>query len=204
MSIKLNKMKNLIYLILVCVGIVLTALCLHTCRNAHNFKEVRQQAAIHRYDSVRYWRDRWNTEHAVVADIRGELATVKVLEGRKLDSVCKRLHLREKQLKDMSEVLVRAQGRITEVPYPVYIPYRDSGRAVLAFDWADEYLEMRGWIDSNMVQVDYAMTLKINTASYWRRKHPWAWILSKKRYYFDGWCDNPAVTIKGLKSIKIN
>lgn len=195
------------YSILIVALIFLTggAMIVKKCGAQKEKKQVTQIAQIKK-DSTEHYRDLWNTEHAKRLVIQGDAKTLNVFYADKFDSICKRLRIKEKQLKDISEVVAQSKGTfvtplqsytVTPTDTPTGLPIGWTGKT---FNWQDSFLHETGFIDSSNIYVTYSMNLPITITNYWKRR----WFLGKKRYYIDGYSDNPNVTIQGLTGIKIN
>src|ERR1035437_1627409 len=78
-------------------------------------KEVASIAdiAAHQFDSTRYYKDMYDNEHAIKELALGDAAAVRVVYKKKEDSLCKVMHLRNNQIKDMVDVVSRVQGTFT-------------------------------------------------------------------------------------------
>lgn len=196
-------MKNLTYVFIAIVLLSGWVFQVKTCNDAERFRQA-QTVVKATGDSVRYWKDLWSKEHATRQMIEGDRETLHLVYGRKMDSLAKRLHLKQKQLQDMTEVLLRAEGQIKTVPVPDIrrdtvngIEYVYQGQS---FTWQDGYMSMTGYVDSAIAKVNYSIDVELNVTKYWKRK----WFLGRKRRYIDAYCDNPNVQIKGLTGVKVN
>lgn len=196
-------MKNLTYIVIGALVLSGWLAYVRSCNDAKRFGQTKEMVRAGA-DSVRYWRDLWNAEHATRQVIEGDRETLHLVYGRKMDSLSKRLHLKQKQLQDMTEVLVRAQGQVVTVPVPD--ERRDTVNGVEyvyrghSFVWQDGYMKMDGYVDSAIAKVNYSIDVEVNVTKYWKRR----WFLGRKRRYIDAYCDNPNVKIIGLTAIKVN
>lgn len=180
------------------VALICTGLVLKSCRDKP-LKQV-QQIATHQSDSTRYYRDLWGAEHANRLLVEGDRKVIQALYQSRIDSVCRRLGLREKQIQDMASVIATDAGSFTAPVQPDTMTIHDTLREGLAFKWNDDYLHMAGFVDSSSAYVSYDIEIPINLTTYWKRR----WLLGRKRYYIDGYSNNPRVHLAGLSGIKIN
>ena len=197
-------MKNILTQIGLAVLITaLLAVCYEGCQ--HLRKENKDLHTVGRqlqYDSVRHYRDLYGKERAVTSLQQGSIATLKAFHGRELDSVLTKLRLREKQLSSMSTVLAQAQGRIVTNTEYVHdtIPGTDIAFNGQYFTYDDSCLALAGYVDSNRAIIDYSFSIKLDVATYWRRK----WFLGRKRYYIDAGSPQSNIHITGLSGYKVN
>lgn len=196
-------MKQIAYLV---GAVFLAALAIFAYKGCkkNEFRKQATQVASVQYDSVKHWHDLWNTEHATKELIQGEKKVLDLFYKHRIDSLAKRLHLRDKQIQDMTEVLMRAEGSYTtDVEYITVhdtIPGLAPDWSGMNFEWHDKYLKTTGFVDSSKAVVFYSIDVPVHITTYWKRK----WFLGKKRYYIDGFSPNPNVKILGLTGIKIN
>lgn len=195
-------MKQTTYIFIALLLITGGIAAVKTCNKARHY-DAKAITKL-RVDSATYWRDLWHTEHATRQVIEGDREALHLFYGAKMDSLTKRLKLKQKQLQDMSEVLLQAQGQVVTVPVPEIrrdtvngIEYIYHGQA---FSWRDEYMTMDGYVDSAIAKVNYSIVVPMHVNRYWKRR----WFLGKKRHYIDAYCDNPNVKITGLEAIKVN
>lgn len=196
-------MKEFIITVIVslCIGAGCT-LALKSCGK----KEVHDivQIAKHEDDTAKKYRDLYGSEHAQRLLEVGNRETAEVFHRKYIDSLCKRLRLRERQLTDMAQVIARDSGRIIAPVTPIVIHDTVNGKPVergaLYFQWQDDYTRIAGLVDSVAANLTYGMTLPIHTTTYWKRR----WFLGKKHWYIDAYSDNKQVNIEGLQGVKIN
>jgi hypothetical protein len=196
-------MKQLTYFFIAALLVTGAIAAVKTCNKAHHYDDAKAITKL-RVDSATYWRDLWRTEHATRQVIEGDREALHLFYGAKMDSLTKRLKLKQKQLQDMADVLLQAQGQVVTVP--VAAERRDTLNGIeyiyrgQAFCWKDEYMTMDGYVDSAIAKVNYSIEVPVHVNRYWKRK----WFLGKKRRYIDAYCDNPNVKITGLQAIKVN
>ena len=175
-------------------------------KGCHAQKEVKtiERAAIVGYDSVKHYRDLYDTDHAQREQVIADKQAADILFRQEMDSVCKRLDINRKQLQTMEKMLAEAKGSFTTPVQTVTvhdtIPGMPVGWSGKKFEWVDDYMTMAGYVDSQKATIFYDMTLPININTYWKRR----WFLGRKRYYVDGYSSNPSVHITGLSGVKIN
>lgn len=157
-------------------------------------------------DTLKHWKDSYGVLQAQVAMEIESRQNIETRYKQKYDSICKRLHLKDKQLEDMSQVIAQANGYF-EAPLQI-VHDTVTGQVIAgvrAFNWSDPWTHITGIVDSEKVNVNYSVALNFSTASSWTRKHHFGRIgWGKKIYSFNAWCDNPNISITGLKAIKIN
>lgn len=160
-------------------------------------------------DTIQHYKDAYGTEHTTRLMEVNNYAALYAEHTHMLDSLKKRLHLRDKQLQDMSQVLSQATGHVETVLDPYYIHDTINGevstREAQLFNWHDAYTSISGVIDRDNVSIDYDVQMPVTTTKYWRRKHTFCGIgWGKKIYYIDAFSDNPNVHISGLTGFKVN
>lgn len=160
-------------------------------------------------DTVRHYKDLYGTEHAQIQAELNNHAAIDATHRQMIDSLLKRIHLKDKQLQDMSEVVASASGSFQAPLQSVIIHDTINGQPedvkAKSFTWSDEYMHESGIVYPDRIDVSYAMQLSFTTTSYWKRKHHLLNIgWGKKIYYLDASCPNPNVSITGLRAIKIN
>lgn len=188
-------------------------------------KTVNEMGAIkdHMNDTVTHYRDMYNQEHAQRELIQGNAEEIKIFYKKHEDSICKLLHLRNAQLKDMTEVVSHVSGTFSTKTQMVgeqdgpgegaqdddlvqgmngKIPDDSTGAnwKGFVFTYKDDFISEQGFVDSMRTVVYYDIYVPVGITSYWKRK----WLLGKKRYFIDGYSANPNVHITGLEGISIN
>ena len=174
---------------------------------------VNQMAEIkkHQFDSVTYFRDRYNQEHAQRELIQGNAQQVETFYKQKEDSLAKVLKIALKQIMGMYAAQSMVSGTFTA---PVdLIPSFDASDGGLGgspfvtgvsytrhFTFSDSFLKEEGWVDSASARINYQIMVPVEITPYWKRK----WLLGKKKYFVDGHSSNPNVHITGLTGISIN
>lgn len=182
----------------------LGSLSLYKC-GGRKTKEVIQITNA-KLDSSKFYKDLYGSEHAQRLIMEGSQKVMFALNKDKFDSVCKRLNLKERQLKDMANVVAQSNGSFAAPITSDTITIHDSipGLAVgwigKRFTWSNRYMSEKGFIDSAKIIIQYSMTLPITITTYWKRK----WFLGKKRYYIDGFSEDNHVNITGISGYKIN
>jgi len=160
-------------------------------------------------DTVKHYKDLYGTEHAQIQAEFNTHEAIDAMHKQMIDSLLKRIHLKDKQLQDMSEVTALASGSFDAPLQPIIIHDTVNGipEAITAtsFEWHDDYLSETGTVYDNHISVEYSMNLTFTTTSYWKHKHHFLNIgWGKKIYYLDASCPNQNVSITGLRAIKIN
>ena len=165
-------------------------------------KEMREvvQITSHENDSARYYRDLWGAEHVSRLLAEGDRRVIAALYKGRMDSVCRRLGLKEKQLQDMASVVARDSGGFVAPVRRDSLMVHDTLRDGLSFHWADDYINVGGFVDTGSAYVTYNIVVPISISTYWKRR----WLLGRKRYFIDGYSDNPYVHLSGISGIKIN
>ena len=157
----------------------------------------------HRFDSVQYYRDQFDQEHAQKALILGDEAAIKIFYKKKEDSLCTVLHLRNAQLKDMTDVVSQVNGSFTTGTQTVgeqdIISGKPAGWKGYMFQYKDDYMQETGFVDSVTTEVHYQLTIPVSITTFWKRK----WFLGKKHYFIDGFSTNKNVHITGLSGVSI-
>lgn len=193
----LNKISIVILILLFVTGL---SLAIGMC-GRRNVKQVQQVVRQSLFDSTTYYRDQYNVEHAVRQSEIAERNTIYALHAREIDSLCREIGIRKKQLQGFIKANMQAAGHIETVTIPVHDTLHDgNGNCLYQFTYADEYLQLTGQADSQKTTIDYTISVPLTISSYWKRR----WFLGRKKYYVDGKCDNPNVHISGIKDIKIN
>lgn len=160
-------------------------------------------------DTVKHYRDLYKAEHARVLVDANTIAALGVTHKQAIDSLCRRLRIKAKQLQTIQNMAAHAKGHFITLTKPVYIRDTVTGEIKAtggrAFDWTDKYMTLHGYLNKETVTIDYDMALHFTTSTMWVRKHKFLGIRwGKKQYYLDATCDNPNVVITGLQGLKIN
>lgn len=193
-------MKHLFFIFSLCI----TAGFFLSLWKMGKYHESLQQitANIRRPDSAHYWRDIYKTEHATSAQILVNATAAKALFESKIDSLKGRLHLRDKQIRDILEATVSASGGgIVRID-----TFRDTVEGIAvqelghAFRYKDSLIRICGLINSDRVAVNYTIDdLPLHFTAYWKRK----WFLGRKHYFIDAYSDNENVRFSRLERITI-
>lgn len=196
------------YIISTTVKLVLSVLalvaCLYFfidgCSKKAIVKQATQVSAI-KADSVRYYRDLWNTEHASKEQIQGEKKVLDIFYKQKFDSIAKRLGVKEKQLSELKELYLSASGKVvTKVDsIPVYVGDTGAVQYMQCFNWHDSFTVIDGCVYEGVATLNYNISVPVTVSSIWRRR----WFLGRKRYYVDAYSTNPNIKILGMQGIKI-
>lgn len=184
--------------LLVVIAIVVIVVVFRSCRHEKTtLKEVKENIT---QDSTRYWRDKYKTEHAVNNDIVINSDAAKILFKSKIDSLKDRLHLKEKQIKDILESIITVSGDVSARIDTIPIHDTINGlNFAYTFNYADSLISVTGAIDS-MVHFHYDINdIPLHYTGYWKRK----WFLGKKHFFVDAYSDYPNVHIKKVMKISI-
>jgi hypothetical protein len=173
-----------------------------SCNDGQDVKQVNSLQQIGG-DSVRYWRDLYGQEHATTRVQQGELEVLKVLHRGAIDSVCRQLKIKERQLMDMQRVLAKASGRVVTDVRLVPID-TDGGDTTIVgyerfFEYRDSWMSLDGYVNDDSAVVDYTVVVPIEVSTYWKRR----WWLGKKRIFINGTSKNPNVSIVGLEGLRV-
>lgn len=169
-------------------------------------KKVEVVQLPHTEDSSRYYKDLYGSEHAQNLQIIGNRKDLELFYNKRIDSLCKRIGIKQKQLKDMARVMAQVHGHFTAPLIPAAIhdtipfpgdpaPWEGS-----RFEWQDSFLTVNGYVNDTEVRAFYSMEMPVSITTYWKRR----WFLGKKRYYIDGFSPNNNVHLTGLSGVKIN
>lgn len=162
----------------------------------------------HVEDSSRYYKDQYGAEHAVNQQIIGNRKDLELFYNKRIDSLCKRISIKQKQLKDMAKLMAQVHGSFVAPLRPVAksatihdtIPGEPTAWEGSRFNWQDSFLTVNGFVNDYEVKAFYSMEMPISITTYWKRR----WFLGKKRYYIDGFSSNNNVHLTGLSGVKIN
>lgn len=168
-------------------------------------------------DATRHYTDTYGTDHGQKDVQQGNIDALRVFYADKIDSLCKRLNIKQKQLQDMADVIAESNGhgetsvrviRITDT-----IPGLPAGFQGKGFTYTDTGVVISGYIqedstiypDSLKAICIYSVSLPISTTIYWRRKHSFLKLFrwGKKKYTVDAFSENRNVTIKSITAIKV-
>lgn len=171
-------------------------------------------------DTVRHYKDLYQTEHAQVQIEINSHAAENAMHRQLVDSIIKADGIKYKQLQSYSKMTMHAGGGFTVPLIPLggntaQVSGEDSDNSytiapnglpdIREFTWGDGFMHVTGIVFPDSVNITWSLDESFTTTSYWKRKHHFLGIgWGKKIYYFDATCNNPNVSITGLKAIKIN
>lgn len=167
-------------------------------------KEANQQLkrmADVKYDSVKHWRDKYNTEHARADEAVGDLLDANVLYRNDMDSVCERLNLKPSDRKHISTVTEVGTVATGHVSVPL-LPRSDTVHDTVCrpFTWSDAWTWFKGNVCKDSVSFDWGTEDSlIMVAGDWEKK----WMLGGRVRTIDAYSLNPHVHIKGLTALHI-
>jgi len=200
------------YLGCILIGMLLGGAFVADLRCNHGSKahiaKVAQKAAVaevanivkHEFDSVQYYRDLYNQEHADKVLIQGNAKVIRIFYKHREDSICNVLRIRPAQLQSMQDVVSQVNGRFTAPTQRVGELTVQGLMPAYAFTYKDDFIDEEGIVDSLQTVVDYHLTIPVKITTYWKRK----WFLGRKHYKIDGYSPNKNVHITGLTGIEIN
>ena len=195
-------MKNnlLATLLLLASVVVVLTVARREAHYRHAYYEAMEAAEL-RVDTLERYRDMAGSEHASRVVMEGSFATLSELYGRDMDSVARRLRIRERQLSALTTMGTRDTGRwlgTTEVIHDTVYwgrRFRDGYR----FTAGDRFTAIAGMVDSTGADVEWELRDSLTVATYWRRRHLW----SRRELVLDAYSMNPKCTVSGLQGLRI-
>lgn len=187
-------MKDFGYRFLIIVLLVLIAwLAIRSCGRKDKELSTRDSIAEIKADSTQYWKDAAGREHASRQVAIGDLASVKAVYRREVDSLKKILKIHEKDIQAFTALSLQSSGTVIPKVDTVIIPGDTSYR--LQYD--DKWLTLRGQVGRQSF-IQYQVRDSIVFTTYSRRVG-----LFKKETFMDGFSLNPNSHLAGIMSVKI-
>lgn len=199
------------YIIATTILLIFCLVCLFAVKSCKNKKKLIQSEniAVHQFDSVKYFNDLYNNEHANVEQLSASKDVITAFFSKKIDSISKELNIKKKQIKGITNSSLVVSDRV--ITKTNYIHDTTIAEQELInwsgyyFTWADTFATINGYVDSFNTQVVYSINVPLTYTKYWKRKHKFLGIrFGRKIYFMDAFSENKQVHIKNLKDIQIN
>lgn len=194
-----KKSDNRIWVIavIILVGVLVGSYFLNKCSGTKKEPTVK-------VDSIAYWRDQFNREHAKTSQIEiTDKSQLPASMQGEYDSLLKLYRLKDKNLQEYTKALIEARGHVDARLIAIHDTFNSNSTDTivgdLAFDYRDRYMDMSGVVEADSVHINYAVEAPITVTQYWKRK----WFLGSKQYFIDGYSDNPNVHISNLHEVRI-
>jgi hypothetical protein len=173
------------------IGLIVLAAVIKECVNVRKHAANTVSLATYANDSVRYYRDRYNSEHAVRLSVEGSLADVKAVYGSKLDSAARRDAVKTKQFED----LIRLDAEYSAH----YVARVDTVHDTLTFTHDVPYEHEVVVIAGDSAHVSRRDTVPIDIDCYWQRKR----LFGKIQHFVNAYSLDSSVRIGGVSSVRI-
>ena len=217
----MKRLVQILFFLAVCLvcGVVLMK-CNNPVRTYWEKKKVAHAAVVavnqvgeikgHMNDTAVHYRDMYNREHAEKLLIQGNAAQIELFYKQREDSLAKVLKIARRQIQGMYGARTVVSGSFTtavdEIPTFKVDEAGNGGSPVVTditsirhFEYQDSFLMEEGWVSDSSAMVNYRVLVPVTITSYWKR----SWWLGRKKYYVDGYSDNPNVRISGLEGVQI-
>ena len=206
MAIKIGHFTlNAITVIFICL---FASILWVTHDKRHQIKEVQKIEKQEQFDSVKYYRDCYHSEHAQKRQLQTNLEAIIAIHGNYVDSVTKRDKIKTKQIQEATHIDASVHGggeaKIVHDTIPVYVNNHPTVEVVDSFHYKDSVMAINGQVDKNQVGLNYSATIPIDFDVYWKRPHSFLGIkYGKPVHYIDGYSTAANVHITGLESVYI-
>lgn len=174
-------------------------------------KQTNEQTAFivhHQFDSVQYYRDLLNREHATNVVLEGTIDVLNAMWPKKMDSMARNFNVKVKQLQQIIEMNAAVRSTTTSVITPIIEQNQLIG---YGFPIDDSFIVGQGIIDSSITKItlDYHAYFNVNYSLNWNRPLK-IWFIkfknfpfAKQRFKIDAYSDNNKVHITKLSAIRI-
>lgn len=149
-----------------------------------------------RDDSISYWKDKYNQEHAEKRIAQGQIEELQLVYGPLIDTVKEMLGIQASAIKNLSAVGITNSGQITARVDTYYV---DSTRH-LAFNYNDKWLDIKGSL-SDLARLKYTSRDSLIVTAYTKKKGFLG--LGKRETYIDAYSLNPNSRITGLTGLMV-
>lgn len=149
-----------------------------------------------RDDSITYWKDQYNREHAEKLMAQGQYAELRVVYGPFMDSILVSLNIQKDAIKSIAAVGLKNSGELTA---RIDTQYVDSS-AYYSFKYKDRWLDMDGTL-SDMARIKYTSRDSLIVTGYTKKTGFLG--LGKKETYIDAYSLNPNSKITGLTGMMV-
>lgn len=192
---------------------ILVLILMQTCHKNTQLKEqINGAKAIDSFvhkgldSSVVYWKDRYNTEHAIAEKMTGTIVSTKYT-----DSITKLLNIKTKQLESIAQTRIQTH---LDASLRDSIVYQDTcfdkaGNIVINasqrdVSYDDPWNSIRGSVGDYGNFITYTGTDTLTTVDYWQRDKVLGLRIGKVRGYVDYTHKNIYTKITGAKKIDLN
>ena len=197
--------KDFVYILIIC-ALLFTSMALFSLyRNEKQSKDRIESNFAIMQDTLTHYVDREHTLHYQIGLISGTLSDVKATNRAMLDSVTKRLKIKDKQLQSLQSAMIEAKGQFTtllvhDTLHHVTHDTLPDNEVVSTFTYNDNYLHEVGEVGTDSVTVKYEVLVPLQLTEYSKKKN----IFSPRLYFADAYSLNPNAAIKGLTAIRID
>ena len=156
---------------------------------------------------VFHWVDIDGKDHATQEEAAISSAAARMLHRDQMDSIARMHNIKPRDIISYRDIYINDTGLVNAL---IDSLNRLKGKGIVvagktvdtverSFEYADNYIWMRGLVGKKIVQVSYDLDDTLNLVTYSKKK----WFLGRKRLYFDASLQNPNAYIRGMQGVKI-
>lgn len=188
----MNKTNSLL-------GVIIIVLLITQLRTCDSYKDL-ERVVTTAQEQATYWKDKEGLARGKVADVAGELSTLKITHKEELDSLRKEIGSLKK-LKTATTVRENISDSVTIVleKDTIYV----QGDTVLVgrrFKYEDQWVGIWGIVNDSSIFVNYSIDNEIRLI---RRDERYGFLKTKKRTIVEAVALNPHAQITGISQITI-
>ncbi|MEO6303066.1 MAG: DUF6549 family protein [Bacteroidia bacterium] len=218
------KNRAMIIFIVVCLyALFATKSCMQNKEKATQLSTAIQS----KNDTITYWKDKTDIEHAKASSVVASLDNMKAIYQSKIDSITKKLNIKEKQITDFVGVSTETKGKFKSKVDTIFLErepeYFDSSyydgidiagpNDLPAIDtvtpkidyleskYIDKWLTFHAKIKNGTLTGDYNLKDSITILGYWKKSG--FLNLGRKNYFIDVSSSNPNTHIENVSNFHI-